>query len=600
MLLPGTDESCFDCEFLQQLDGRQSWIELSDREGFLVAICQSRGLHADPSYPGSWRPTGDAVRALWLPKHTDPEERDMRYVEAVVDDIEASLRAAGSAVGHVLVVGFSNGGFMAADFALALSAAATRQHTASRSVGVQVRTLVGPDWRDLRVLPLIAPWSVCWDSDRPSLLCTDGAQVKRVDPNTGAVSVVAGQRDAAGFADGALTDALFGFPLQGVVHDARSSRVIVADSNNDAIRVISERANTVSTLCVLPEPRGLALDVASSTLYVSTGLPGSLTHNRIWSLNLAVNNPTPTVFVGAGPPGARDGPADVASFCNPEGLLLLDGGRSLLVCDAGNDSLRLVDTRTRAARTWGGRSGSPDCVDGPHHLARFRLPTSAALMPDGRVLVCDSGNARLRVLSDALGHSARVETLLGAGGAGFADGTAAKAKFREAFDAAVLPDGRVAVCDPYNHRIRTLQLNAPLAPPLGSRPRCRFGVAAVVCYMGGIDESQLALTAGLHPQEVQTDETALAIPSTGSLVLTCAGAASQESAHRPDVLVVTGTRDMQVFSSQRAWDAFRALGCSVELEIIAGAAHEYASGSTERIWEHFKRTMLHKATAFAE
>lgn len=95
------------------------------------------------------------LRTLWLPKHTDPQESDLHYLEMVIDDVIHILAENSSKISHLNVVGFSNGGFMAADLALSVFPGASSSssvvklfpETVSENVCV-AQTLVGPDWRD--------------------------------------------------------------------------------------------------------------------------------------------------------------------------------------------------------------------------------------------------------------------------------------------------------------------------------------------------------------------------------------------------------------------------------------------------------------------
>ena len=85
--------------------------------------------------------------------------------------------------------------------------------------------------------------------------------------------------------------------------------------------------------------------------------------------------------------------------------------------------------------------------------ARFYDPTGLALLPDGRVLVADMWCHRIRLLSADLQE---VSTVAGDGEEGHRDGAAAQARFRYPQGLVLLPDGRVLVSDEYNHRIRLL------------------------------------------------------------------------------------------------------------------------------------------------
>ena len=79
-------------------------------------------------------------------------------------------------------------------------------------------------------------------------------------------------------------------------------------------------------------------------------------------------------------------------------------------------------------------------------------------LPDGRVLVADENNRdeqnhRIRLLSTDLQQAS---TVTGDGEPGHRDGAAAQAQFNQPRCFALLPDGRVLVADRWNHRIRML------------------------------------------------------------------------------------------------------------------------------------------------
>jgi len=63
VLLHGTDETMFDGEFVQQNDGSRSWLDLSDKEGFLLLFPQSRGMWADLRVR--------SLRTLWTAQFVD-------------------------------------------------------------------------------------------------------------------------------------------------------------------------------------------------------------------------------------------------------------------------------------------------------------------------------------------------------------------------------------------------------------------------------------------------------------------------------------------------------------------------------------------------
>lgn len=60
--------------------------------------------------------------------------------------------------------------------------------------------------------------------------------------------------------------------------------------------------------------------------------------------------------------------------------------------------------------------------------------------------------------------------------------------------------------------------------------------------------------------------------------------------HKPDVIVVTGEMEFQVFSCHRAFQAFYTLGHTVQLENIKNGKHEYNEFTTELVWNFFKNS----------
>jgi DNA-binding beta-propeller fold protein YncE len=206
----------------------------------------------------------------------------------------------------------------------------------------------------------------------------------------------------AGYQDGAAAQAQFYFP-QGLAL-LTDGRVLFADSGNNRIRVLSADLQQVSTVA------------------------------------------------GDGAEGHRDGAAAQAQFNWPAGLALLPGGRGVLVVDCNNHRIRVLSADLQQVSTVAG-DGEAGHQDGAVAQARFYGPTGLALLPDGRVLVTDEDNNRIRVLSADL---QQVSTVAGDGERGHQDGAAAQAQFKSPAGLALLPDGRVLVTDFHNHRIRVL------------------------------------------------------------------------------------------------------------------------------------------------
>ncbi|MBV8155028.1 MAG: hypothetical protein JO192_02745 [Candidatus Eremiobacteraeota bacterium] len=145
-------------------------------------------------------------------------------------------------------------------------------------------------------------------------------------------------------------------------------------------------------------------------------------------------------FAGSGAAGFGDGPAQSASFVMPEGLAVAPNG-DVYVADTGAQRIRRVSNGTittlagsgalDASRLWvaGGYA------NGPAASARFNEPKAVAVSSSGDVVVADTANHCLRVISGG-----SVSDYAGTcGRAGNSDGTRASALFTNpvtlAFDA---------------------------------------------------------------------------------------------------------------------------------------------------------------------
>ena len=98
-------------------------------------------------------------------------------------------------------------------------------------------------------------------------------------------------------------------------------------------------------------------------------------------------------------------------------------------------------------------TGEDGSQDGAAAAAMFSIVSAMLHLPDGRVLLADEANHRIRVLSADL---QQVSTVAGDGEEGHRDGAAAQAQFNQPAGLALLPDGRVLVTDLGNNRIRVL------------------------------------------------------------------------------------------------------------------------------------------------
>ncbi len=173
----------------------------------------------------------------------------------------------------------------------------------------------------------------------------------------------------------------------------------------------------------------------------------------------AVAEVTPPSFssvstsAGASRPGAVDGVGAAALLNRPHGIAR-DRSGLIYFADRGNHQIRTFDPESLDVRTIAG-SGQPGFANGNRLAAAFNQPIAVVAAQDGTVYVADRDNHRIRRI-DAAGA---VTTLAGTGVAGFTDGPAAQAQFRQPYGVALDPEGKsLLVADYLNHAIRKIDL----------------------------------------------------------------------------------------------------------------------------------------------
>jgi sugar lactone lactonase YvrE len=320
---------------------------------------------------------------------------------------------------------------------------------------------------------------------------------------------------AIGFQDGdAKERARFADPF-GVAVDSEGN-VFVADAgDNNRIRKIAPDGK-VGTLAGGQEgyndgagvaaqfntPSALALDREGNVYVADTS------NNRIRKVT---QTGVVTTLAGDGTPGFRDGAANSAQFNAPLGIAVDERG-NVYVADTYNDRVRQITTDGQVKTLAGG--DAPGYMDGAAAASLFDTPCSIAVAPNGELFIADTGNDRIRKLSNdgqvttmnlslkiedgvvvgaldaplglALTHdgflyvtesergrvvqiapdgTARV--LAGAGGSGFADGEGTSARFNNPTGVAVDPNGSVYVADSANYLVRKI---VPLEDLKNARP----------------------------------------------------------------------------------------------------------------------------------
>jgi sugar lactone lactonase YvrE len=139
----------------------------------------------------------------------------------------------------------------------------------------------------------------------------------------------------------------------------------------------------------------------------------------------------------------------------PRGLLVLSDGR-LVLSDMNHHTISLWDPTGAAQPTLlAGAVDTPAFMDNTTSGAtvRFNTPYGVADLHDGRIAVADYGNNRIRAVTLATGATS---TLAGTGTPGNGNGAALTATFNAPQDLAIDGNGTIYITDTNNHVIRRL------------------------------------------------------------------------------------------------------------------------------------------------
>ena len=274
-------------------------------------------------------------------------------------------------------------------------------------------------------------------------------QVKLVAPD-GSISVLAGT-GTPGFVDG--SQAQFKAPAA-IAFDAATQSLFVADSGNNAVRRVT-LSGIVSTVAGNGRPGDTDGTGAGATFNQPSGITigpgGSLfvadTGND--QIRRVTQDGRVAIFAGGLHPGFSDGPLLQALFKGPQGIASTPAG-TLYVADTGNHAVRKIDNGIVSTVAGTGHDGF---LDGPATIAEFKQPSGVAFDQAGNVVVADTMNNALRMITTSSPNPV-VSTIAGARKEGFVNGDPGSAQFKQPND--VLVEGAAFIADTKNDAIRIL------------------------------------------------------------------------------------------------------------------------------------------------
>jgi RHS repeat-associated protein len=366
-------------------------------------------------------------------------------------------------------------------------------------------------------------------------------QMKVIAPN-GQVQVVAGTGNP-GFIDGPASIAQFNAPRALAIDRARNV-VYVADTGNHAIRAVTatgvmtfagsgrpEDRDGTGQQAGFKQPSGLAIDRDGNLYVADTG-------------NEKIRKVTPagvvTTVAGLGRPGLANGGTADALFNQPSGVAIADNG-VLYVADTANHVIRKIENGL--VSTFAG-TGHPGSIDGPSNNAEFKEPAALALDEVGDLLIADSGNNRIRVISNGI-----VSTVAGTGNPGLIDGNdLANTQYKQ--PSGIATEGAVFIADTMNDALRVLYraMSATDVYPRSGDPN--GGDAVRIFGAGFVPGKTTVLFGGAAAQATYVSSTEMmvttpagAIGTTSITVSTPAGAATLHDAYKyaPPFVSITVT-----------------------------------------------------------
>jgi sugar lactone lactonase YvrE len=260
-------------------------------------------------------------------------------------------------------------------------------------------------------------------------------------PMTDGVSTLAGYSNP-GYQDGNRQVNLFNNPVN--VLFGPDGKLYAADFDNSKLRVIDMDGNASTVIAKQNFSRPFGMVFVGTTLYVSTDRDGQGQHDPVGSTE-QMHGTIWRVDVSA-----RTATVVAEKIGRPRSLAALSDGR-IAVADYAHHVIQILDpasgTLTPLAGTWNAKG----FADGAGGGAQFSEPYGIVQRADGKLVVADFGNHRIRLVA----LDGTVTTLAGST-AGFADGSGGAAKLNHPQGVALASNGDIYITDIDNYRVRKL------------------------------------------------------------------------------------------------------------------------------------------------
>jgi uncharacterized protein (TIGR03437 family) len=299
---------------------------------------------------------------------------------------------------------------------------------------------------------LNSPYGTALDSAGNLYIADTGNQRIR-EVSNGVITTIAGNGNAGFSGDnGPATSAQLATPLDIAVDSA--GNIDIADRDNNCVRKVASGVITTvagngtqgfggdngpATNAQLSNPISVAVD-SSGNLYIA---------DRDNSRIRKVANSVIVTLAGGGTPVGNNGPATSAQLGTPSGVAL-DSAGNIYIVDADSHLVWKVSNGA-IIPVAGNRTSGFSGDNGPSTSAQLNSPFSVTVDSAGNLYIADSGNNRVRKISNGV-----ITTVAGNGTTGFSgdNGPATSAQLYFPTGVAVDSAGNLYIADSGNNRVR--------------------------------------------------------------------------------------------------------------------------------------------------
>ena len=392
-----------------------------------------------------------------------------------------------------------------------------------------------------------------------------------------------------------------GSALYGIVRAPYATATINGATLQGSLHCNRLTVNSGGLLSGLPFNAGTLASVSPAHAMQGQSLTVTLTgQNTHWVAGQMQASFGGEVSVGGAPAGAL-GPVTVINETTALADIVVSATAALAprnvrvvtpITGGGSEDLSLNDgfvvvavtppgaASTNVTTVAGGEAGF---ADGPAAQARFRDLAGIAIGSDDAIYVADAGNHRIRLVSQQPDGSRVVQTLAGDGTASYRDGAGAQARFNNPQGVAVDASGVVYVADTGNHRIRRIALDGMVTTVAGDGTSGYQNGAGAQARFNSPRGVALDNQGNLYVAD--TGNSAVRLISSSGVVQTVAGDGTAGMNDSPNArfnglagIAVDGT-SVVVYLADTNNHRIRRLDSSGTVITLTGAERGYADGS---------------------